>query len=147
MSLPLVEYRPCDCFGRTSIHTVFVVLYTMSWGPAYAWLCIPPSVSEEQLPMVQVTPYIIRITQWIYQSPPTEHPTPVAWRWWLRSSVYTYIIQQWWQLPLDSFHLNNRMSLIVSYPIVPHSCSLYQKITNFTICHGTFLSNSFISSV
>ena len=35
-SLTLVENRPYDCFGRTSIHTVFVVLYTMSWGPAYA---------------------------------------------------------------------------------------------------------------
>ena len=32
----LVEYRPCDRFGPTSIHTVFVVLYTMSWGPTYA---------------------------------------------------------------------------------------------------------------
>ena len=34
-SLTLVENCPCDCFGQTSIHTVFVVLYTMSWGPAY----------------------------------------------------------------------------------------------------------------
>ena len=35
-SLTVIEYRPCDCFGRTSIHTVFVVLYTMSWGLAHA---------------------------------------------------------------------------------------------------------------
>ena len=42
--LTAVEYRPLDCFGRTSIHTVFVVLHAMSWGPACTH--IPPRVSR-----------------------------------------------------------------------------------------------------
>ena len=80
-SLTLVENWPCDCFGRTSTHTVFVVLYALSWGPSYARHTsksvfffflrfyveaselfyvasgLDPRVSEEQLPWVQVTPH------------------------------------------------------------------------------------------
>ena len=45
---------------------------------------IPPRVSEEHLPWVQVTPYHPHNSVNL-----PRHPTPVAFRRWLRSSVYT----------------------------------------------------------
>ena len=50
---------------------------------------IPPTVYVEQLSWAQVTPYHQHKLSEFTQGPPTYHPTPVAWRWWFKSSVYT----------------------------------------------------------
>ena len=54
-SLTVVEYWLWVCFGRTSIHTVF--LCCIQCHEVQPMRDMPPRVSEQQLPWAQVTPY------------------------------------------------------------------------------------------
>ena len=138
-SLTLVKYQPCDCFGRTSIHTLFVVLYTMSWGPAYV-RHTSNSVWRAVTVWVQVTPYYLHDSVNL----PRHFPHSTCC---LEVTVqvnFIYIIQQWpCVIPFEQRNvIDNELPHLTI-----NSCSPYQKINNFTICNGTFLSNSFFASV
>ena len=108
---------------------------------------IPPRVSEEELPWVNVTPY---------------HPNNSV-------NLPRHLLHSTLHLLLGGDGLGHlylhyktigdncppcRMPFAQRNVIdneLPHRtincCSLYQNINNFTICNGTFLSNSFFASI
>ena len=140
----------------SSFPSLTLVEYHSLVGPAYILfsLCciqclevqnmrdIPPTVSKEQLPWVQVTPYhphsSVKLLRHLPHS--TQHH---AWRWWFRLSVYTlYNNDNNCRPCLIPFEQRNVIDNEIPHRTI-NSSSLYQKLNNFTICNGTFLSNSF----
>ena len=115
-SLTLVENRPCNCFGRTSMHTV--LFCCVQCHEVQNMRNLLPRVSEELLQWVQVTPY-------------HPHNSVNLPRHLLHSTLYMLLggdglghlyihyTTKGISVPLAGSHLNNGMSLIMSYPTVP----------------------------
>ena len=102
---------------------------------------IPPRVSEAQLPWVLVRQHHLH-NSWIYTG-------TVQLLLWGDGSPhlnihYTTMVIT---VPLAWSHLNNGMSFDELPHLTINFCSLCKKINNFTICNGTFLSNSFLAIV
>ena len=114
----LVDYRPCDCFGRISIQYILFSLCCIQCHEAQRKCDIPPTVSEEQLLWVQVTPYhpynSVNLPRHLPHS--TLHLLLGG-----DGSVHLYIhyTTMVTTVPLAWSHLINGMSLVVSYPSVP----------------------------
>ena len=103
---------------------------------------MPPIVSEEQLPWVQLTPYhpqnSVNLSRHLLHAPYTS---------WLEVMVlviHIYISSNGDKCPpcLIPFEWRKVIDNELPHRTI-NSCSPYQNINNFTKCTGTFLSNSF----
>ena len=109
---------------------------------------IPPRVSEELLPLVQVTPYhphnSVNLPRHLLHS--TLHLL-LGGDGLGHLFIYTlYNKGDDYPPCLIPFEQRNVIDNVLPHRTI-NSCSLYQKINNFTIRNGTFLSNSFFARV